>query len=439
MDNNFETVPYKPPDHTLPNSLTVVENFFQQELNKEVITAVRTLPDDQATELRLRIGHEAINSTQAWYIRQDKLEHTPPQFSGYQHIIQPEIHIHEQAILHAGVRTDIANIGALKYLALYCERTYLRDPLPGPEDLRPIEQWREAAADGLEQLLPILPLVRDGSFLLGYLARTTLPELRRRLLTIEKSLPQYAAKIRAYDDLTFTDLISIAAADERLTLLLAKAQPQLTAEEMCDITVYSDVVRECNLTPITSDPNIAHGYAWMTQRLLGGTGASSWYSSDRDTAISPAAQYHIPSLAGVDLNKIIKLRQETFFGDLRQALVTLDAHCAQANIPDNYQAYKGFVKEAAEDIVGPTYASLLAIQKRAKLQAALGFGAGKLVRLGLHAVGKGGFLPGAGAVAGPADKVVKKTVYGKRQAQKEAVETGLGILKSILPADFTEK
>lgn len=479
---------------SVPCSLTVVENFFGAELSERMVQAANSLSEPQLEELRAQLfaqnlsQRRALESERGLLPLEEELaplrkslrrsEHKPLLESiissmtlvrgGYDHLrTVAEVHTHEDSLFTAGVKTDVQNVQALKYLALYCDRVVVRDPLyirnlrfttsivKNVEGL-PFEQQRFNFADGLRQLLPIVDLVRSGCFVLSgddadhqawwqkstmagsvpdpffsWIVRQHRPDLYNALSEDTRDFWERCRKVKLQPDATLEPAIrrkadTFVLGDEILDATMRLYPYDIARDELEVIRKMAYQIYTYNLTPVTSNPAIARHLLQSARVLLNGQPDMSDGPVPAST-FSPALAYGIPSLADVSFSSIAQLRKnEAVFAHIRDALNDLSAACAQTAQPDSYEAYKQVIREQAQDAIGPAYTLLKAMHRRNAWK-----------KLGITAASEIAGL-GVDAIAGmlPLDSVVTRTtehLAGKGPRQQRS-DTALAcrILRSIL-------
>lgn len=467
--------PLRRPPTSVPNSLHVVESYFGAELSDKMVDVAARLSRRQMNELETNIDSEQYKTQQSlslvdrprqnpefkkhpWWKRDDR----PPIIRSTEEFFQKindrfawtkrphiagatEIGVHEDAL--PTEVNDIGQLPILKHLALYSEHAAIRDPLerlrsgmydqglllPPPS----LDARRRQLANGLRQLLPIAPLIRDGTFILvgGGTNPTSVftlshakPDpflswiLGRHRPDIQEELVHL---IRVCDSPPPPGQIYKGNVSERLNALDAYAQAVVRQHYP-----YDDVSDQAweqllamvrwtsrySLAPITTNPVIARHMvqgARIALEELSGTGG---YLPAQSAAVS----YRVPSLEGCQFSDIMRLRKSSLFNGVRSALLQVAVACAQSN-PESYDAYQRTVSEHAQDIVGPLYRKLEARRKRNRL-ASLGINAtSQVADLQINGI--------AGKLAGAAIDRLGGAV--PRRRQKDA-EIACGILRSVL-------
>lgn len=463
------------PEGVAASSLDIVEAFTGVQLSDdgEIVRAVNELPLIQLMELRQRLLDyidtcRSVFEPRTQFNRQEAVAKLPAnEVEGVRQYIGKELHVHESSLASARQRGDLANIPALKHLALYCESVWLEDPLAPPLESwldadgsyertlpRYITMWRASLADGLRQLQPMAGLVRMGHLVLAS-PKTTIRGRRRLpfmgddpftdyLLTHEH--PQLANELEEAQMAALNSERSEGVTmDERDRLyehwqslgdqadvVLAQSYPHhITAEDIRRIKDVRRLTNQYPWVPVTSSPAMSYHLEQCARVRLDGHPGSA--VSPTSIPPSPAISYGIPSLSEVSFADIIRLRQnESVFKEVRNSLVSLAAICAEVAMPDSYDSYKTAVHDYAKDIIHPAHERLLAMQRNASVWGLIGVGVGRAVSLGIHAAGKTGHAPGVGHLAGPAGSMTQKAIGRAAEGRHRDATVALGILKSIM-------
>lgn len=366
--------------------------------------------------------------------RRELVTGTP--LTGYAHLLAGEIHVHEEPMLLAGVRTDITNVRSLKHLVLYCDRVLVRDPLlPKPfingdapfaiAPFRADEQgwWCRRIADGLRQLVDLAELVRTGRILLSAGFPKDWWTEASFQKWVEEGQPKGGPSQYAGDP--YAPFLRNGA--NWNTDRILRAYPEvLNEEDLRRLEEFVQLVHVTGVTPFTSSRSIMF-HLEQGLRILWGERPAAPAAS-----VSPAIEFGFPALSEVSFADLTRLRDnEEIFADVRTALNKLGEVCAAAAAPDTYENYKALIHDNAEDIVGPSMARLTRLQRRTKALQLAGVGLGKAVSFGLNAAAKTGHAPGAGQLAGPAGSLTQKALGRRSKRTSEDLTIALGILRSI--------
>lgn len=402
------------------NSLEAVEHFFGGEkVGPKLIEKVRSMPDDQVDELESHIA-------EAWLRQYRYLDSDG----------RGRIHLHEATFFNVGADADIAEIGALKYLLIYCKKIAITDPLrrlmvdsvmqealgdpqkrmaeifrkyasPAFPDTSmetyPIEKTTKAAyyAECLRQLLPLASLIRKGiivpvewppsiyspNILRQYNIKPQGADARAMTGSIFGNDPYLNWISQEYPDVIDEgrqkSLASMVLDDRGIgynweplfKAYTSKYGADISPQELWNIRKFVHSLLTCELSSITSDPKIEHHLARTARVLIDGQ------PGPEHSPAGLAIRYNVPSLARKGLDEIISLREnEEVFENLREALGSLAAKCAEEQ-PGSFDEYKSIVGALAEDMVRPSIEKLKSWQRRSNVLA-LG---GKSVGLGMGA------------------------------------------------------
>lgn len=455
----------------VPNAVSAIEDFFQEPFNDALIDKVAALPYDQYQELRVEYSYTVIDTDSILsYWRNPNYErasYVPG--NEYDALKTGELHLHD-ATLEA--RRSTTSIAGLKHMAVLCERTAIRNPLPLAIGS---ERWRFSRQDPadeiafcaqrLRQLLPLAGLIRSGEFIL-----VRYPGDDRPYDTlINPRFDRYdESRALSYDDpyikwllernpdvlwelrnIYQQDLLKRAAqwdenrrsniqydllgAEQQLAVevgleLLQKVyRPHVSTSDLKRIMAYSNKITEANLTPVTSDPLILHHMRQCARVAL--EGEPTIVDDVKDVAtISPAVDYGFPSLSEVSFTDIASVRKEGVFIRLRQILLELSAACAHDSQIGSLEAYETAIRGHADDILRPGLAEIEAWGKRASRGVLGGKVLGKVVGFAIDAFAGG--VPGIGGAVG---KGTEKAVGGRVADTQHAATLAHGILKSLMP------
>jgi hypothetical protein len=463
----------RPPKSVL-GSLHVVESYFGAELSADMVDVANNLSARQLQKLETEIEQEQDQTEDAL-----SLENRPrqkPEFETYHwwkrdrrdpfarsneeffrklydkfswtkrpHIAGAgEISVHE-AVLPTAAR-DIHEASVLKHLALYSEHTAVRDPLErlpyvayGQGAAPSLETRRGHLANGLRQLLPIAPLVRDGTFILvgregqgrgvfDVNPDKTDPFLWWILGRCQPDMQQEIAQL--YNQRAQLDpraAVAHSNIHDRLNGLHAEAQtvvrrhyPYAVSDEAWgQLMTMVGWTSRYSLAPVTADPLIMYHMTQGSRIALGGL-PGLYSSAAHPSPQSAAISYQVPSLWDCSFPNIVRLRRSNLFEKVRKGLVEVAIACAESN-PESYDAYQQAVARCAQDIVGPLYRELEARRRRDRL-ASLGITAvSEVVELGINGI--------AGKLAGGAiDRLGGRTPKRRLEESK----TACSIIRSLL-------
>ncbi|MBV8893553.1 MAG: hypothetical protein JO266_16565 [Acidobacteria bacterium] len=355
------------------------------------------------------------------------------------------VHVHEDSFFKAGLETEIANVGVLRHLVLYCDHVLVRDPLAEAvnryslsnlsNEGRPLEQ---RLADALRQLLPVAELVRSGCFILsgnlGVEMEADGPLSLSARVFFDWRDPLMDHAISQFPEKRLEKLRSFSRGETEwedeyeiwFTEMLRKIYPVGASSRDVRSALNFTSLRTYPLTPIVSNPVVKYHLQQYSRLLLGQRPQSG---HEEVSPLSPAISYQVP-VFGDSLDDIIRLRQnERVFAEVRTALVKLGKVCAASleasGKPESYEAYTGLVGEYAEDIVRPAFEAVQRLQRQAAMREFLPKAALKSCTFGIDFF----VCPGLGTTV---DMACEPLIGRKAaRAQKDARVAG-GILKSLL-------
>lgn len=464
--------PLRRPPTSVLNSLQVVESYFGAELSDKMVDVAARLSGRQMSKLETEVDGEQYKTQQAlslvdrprqnlelkkypWWKRDDR----PPMIRSTEEFFRKindrfpwtkrphiagatEVSVHEDTLpteVH-----DIGQIPILKHLALYSEHAAIRDPLErlrygsyGQGPPPSLDARRRQMANGLRQLLPIAPLIRDGTFILvgggtnptsvftlshakpdPFLSwilgryRPDIQEELAHLISVRDSppVPGQEYKGNVFGHLEALDAYAQAVVRQHYPY---DDVSDRSWEQLLAMVRWTS---RYSLAPITTNPVIARHMVQGARIALGELSGTGGYLPAQSAAVS----YRVPSLEGCQFPDIVRLRKSGLFNDVRGALLQVAIACAQSN-PENYDAYQQTVSEHARDIVGPLHRKLEARRRRNSL-ASLGIKAtSQVADLQINGI--------AGKLAGAAIDRLGGAIPSRRQ--KDA-EIACGILRSVL-------
>lgn len=434
-----DAVPYTRPKDVVPNPIDVIQSFFGESVNERTAQAVRELPFDQAEVLMEQLNEQLRNTQTQLFNRQDR-ERKFPAPDGYDHLLAPELHTHEEVLLWSNKLPSIATARSLKHMLLYCDRAVAWDPTGiYAFSQRSPEEWLPELANGVSQLLPIANSVQAGHLVL---ARTLPLELSQRNFTgllvqsnvgFQDNLNVHLLDRAVEKHPNLLPLIQTAL--ERARMFrddgeLMRCEPQISdalleeypiktsKEKLLQMVVFTAELHTCNLSPIVTDVDFKNHILQGSRLALN---SDSELTPQR--ALTTPVSYQIPDLSEVTFTDIYNLRQdEAVFQELRTALSSLSAACATVDEPGSIQAYRDFIVEYAGDIVRPSFEALQKLQRRAQIK----YIASKLVARTLT-FGLNDFIEHTGDIIRAGDPLIGRKSKRRMQNAKLACK----ILKTI--------
>jgi hypothetical protein len=410
----------------VPNTVGVVEDFFQTKLSHEVIDEVAHLPPEQLDELLSRgrkVSDEACTAVSMRGLREAR-SHVEDlsRYEYYQALFAGDI-VYNEALMQAGLHSSVASTRGLRQLALYADRAVMRDSvfakIPNEE-----ADPRRVLVGRLREILPMADLIRSGQMVPISTEKTfTTVEDNVWFATMVRSdpfinwvvanNPKLAIGIRAIydalDDPGSREHPSYPGnSDIRLSLppdyktgmaelarLVQSVYPEaVSAQELRRIMLECAKLRAGLYSPVSGDKRLIYHLklcAYLraeNPKMLTGLPVAHF---------SPAVRFELPA-AQVPVELLGKLRQnEPVFGLLRQALRDHSLACAEdAAAAEGFSNYQQIVRRNAETVIRPAYEELMAWHKRAQrkkwgaliLGGTFGFGLDHLNIIGGKFVGQ---------------------------------------------------
>jgi hypothetical protein len=470
------------------SSLTIVEDFYGEQLTPALLSKIRQTPVDQLIELANRLNSYGDTLAEVLEIRGDFRPETRQAYArdrgiseSYDLYLNNDVYAHDGVSMLGSTEHELIESGELKHLLVYTERLIVPDFVPGWSfalELEksagyPLDEARRGhdLAKYLHQIMPLADLVRSGDVLLvpgghdfrigdtlvdmasasssdlfytldPYIAWNVVHKLGlvKPWEIAARGLQEEVSEGHLYEAVEYCLSTLSSYGDPHSMQLeqfgrkvIAKLWPGLSDEEVRQMVAFSFVTREAATIPISSNPTVLQhiersGAILLENELPRGlTGPRSF---------APAIQYHIPRLAHLSIEDIIRLRRdEEIFDDLRQSLIGLTDQAMEMPHSDGYSAYSDTVGQLAEDIIRPTYERMERARKRASVRSVIwGYGSGGVVSLGLNAIGMLIGIPGplrsaAGFTVGGATRA-KALKQGSRK--RRSLEVAGSILYSLL-------
>lgn len=456
----------------LRNAVSTIEDFFQEPFSHDLIDKVSAMPPDQYEELRELYSDKVID-TDLTIEKWRHPHHEGTTFSyreDYDTLRTGALHLHD-ATLEA--RRSISDIAGLKHMAVLCERTAIRNPLPLAEGS---ERWRFSrddlteeiafCAQRMRQLLPIAGLIRSGKFILirypgddppydtlinprfdstnegralsyndpyieWLLERN--PDAYRELQWIYEENDLLERAQSSWDDNRHSHIPHDPSGAEKqlatevgIELLQKIYRPRVSVEDLKRIMAYSHKIASAQLNPVTSDPLILYHLRQCARVALEGKPARA-NDIAKVAEISPAVDYGFPSLSEVSFADIIHLRKEEVFVKLRQILLDLNVACANDAQIGSLEDYEAAICRHADDILRPGLAEIQTWERKASRGVMGSKALGKAVKLAVDA------FAGGAPLGGVAGKGAERLTGRKSANLKRAAVTAHGILKSLIP------
>lgn len=404
------------------SSLEAIEAWYDLPLGDELLHRVRTTPYDQLMPLK-----QHIEATTGGWAR--------PVFGPGQ---RP--YLNEQALLSAGITTDIANTPGLKHSLLYGGTCLVRDPLTRaflPEQI----------ADGLRQLMPLADLIRDGKVVLvksadpvrnlhkGNFSSSPLSIALIDLDSPIKGADPYANWLYRNQPLHgFKAWLQYWRRSEKRGFKEIYRQypdKQATPTQFLERMTITAIIGDWGVNALLTDPGHHFHLLQGTRVLLNGEPDKT--ARPEPTPSSLAVSHQIPSLSEVGFGDLTRvLQNEEVFAELRTALTTLSIACSLEPEPSDYEAYKQAVHRYAEDIVRPAFEKLELWRQREQRKAWGATALAQTIGMGIDALASlrtGGMPTPAGAVAG---MVSERTLRRRPEQNEYGISIARDILASVL-------
>lgn len=200
------------------------------------------------------------------------------------------------------------------------------------------------------------------------------------------------------------------------------------------VAQFSRLILDLTAVPITADRDTRSRLVRET-RLFMGEGGSDVISTAGDSSLQVPINYKIPSAAGVSLEDVVRLRQdESLYEDVRVSLTKLARAVEDIGRMGTFTEYQAVVRDMADDLVRPTFDKLAStLQRVGWASKVAGLVGGAVVRLGF-----GGLLTpilgphvatSAGNTAGNASQSVIEKRIKRHQPERE---TARKLLVSVL-------
>jgi hypothetical protein len=471
----------------LISSIDIVENFYGEELGRELLMQVSGTPLEQLLELADRLLFHSRTLEKALLLRNSRLSTVPERYRPY---TQVPLTAHEDIFLRDRELTSLDESPQLKHMLLFSPRILVPDySMDWAEEtvfLKEVgDSWSEGETarrlrDGLRSILPLVPWVREGIVVPAPSKESLSCEFsavnevynshlrsERFSLRFETELDPENSSIfwrdpylawlvvhrlnaiepwryRAWELDTALDY-QLAASyvlgeleynrdSARLSNLVELSHGQGTnlseLQIACQLRIlYGDLA----LSPVaTSRVSISH-MVKSSATVLDGIQAPD---VDRVDPIATAAKFHVPSLSSVSLSDLLKLRKnEDIYNDVRSCLLDVLQSIDDATTT-SYRAYEDAIRERAEDLVRPTYEKVSAKRTKQKLASLItGYSLGKAVSMGIHGVAA--FFSGPAALAtraagGASGKLVENQVRKRINKGGEEAEIAKSIMLSVL-------
>lgn len=469
--------PFAPESKHRPlNSIDIVESFFGQELDDEIIAAVRKMPRDQQLVLLSTIHTEIQEESNAFglmrgYVQRGILTSEDatimcPEYAQDPTLLSGEIHAHELPLRMTEPRADIASAAGLKHLALYTQHTILKDPLsttryglphrwwwseePDPTDPEALavtdeeeQYWANTLADRLKQLQPLADLIRSNCLVLQWHQELESPYNDSPVLPLIPSQledpfigwllrqPTAIAALKTLGDYQNRQLADYERDRIEAEIVRSLYPIQMPPEKFWGILKFTHEAKINDLTPVTSDPDLIYHLSQYTRMLLDRE-PPVLIPPRYDETLAPAIEYQLPNLSEVSFKEIVKVRHnEEIFDDVRTSLNALGRICASEAGTGSYASFKDFVIRYAPDIIQPSLDKLQSWQSKVSRRRFGGIAVASTVNLALRGGALLAHVPVAGMAGTPVSKVTQKVINKKPDQQAEEIEIACKILKSI--------
>jgi hypothetical protein len=430
----------------VPNSISVIEQFYGDRLGPDLLRKIRTTPYDQLLVLAGYLVQYNRSVEHAFNLRAFEGSYSRDKFDlRFDTFRTGELFLWEDLYCRENKLRALTEETCFKHAVLYSERFVLPDgSLDWAEDLLEIEEEMPEYADeqdagrrlaaAVRGLIAIGPLVAQGIIVLAassanldisvpwddrynLAGRCDLQSLHsgvysgdpylawlmlKSVLKVEEwelearglsgpYLREEAAEVFMHDAAnTYTEEQGLMERVRR------SYDPRLQLTDLQDAVILNHMYRRAAFIPIAaSDLSRTHLSRSAKVQLDGLTAIDV----QQHNALRAAARCGIPAVANVSLDDVIRLRlQEEVYEDVRSSLRALMMTVADVGPPGSFRECETIVKNAAEEIIRPVYERLNSRRRREKLAGVIvGYAVGGAVTLAVNAAAT--LLSGPAALA----------------------------------------